>query len=211
MVNSTKGDGNTHFIWVHARNDKGEVVMMNKSVGLLLGMGLLGAVVHADPILFWGSDTAFGSGSGVVYTDGMLVSQGTHWLVELIDTADDTVLHSTTNGFTSGDGLFFAAPDAAGWNGKIVKTVIYDAVTKELATYQAMFSGGAQLLSWNETPSPPSTFNYDAGIVTSLKGGAPGQWHVVPEPTVAALISVFGGGMLLSKRIFKKMPAAEDS
>jgi hypothetical protein len=180
---------------------EGRMKMMKRSVPFLAALLALGA--QASPTLQWGSDTAFGSGIGVVYTNGVLVPVGTHWLVELINTADDSVLYSTTDGFAA-NGLFFKTPDAAAWNGMLVKTVIYDAATRELATLQAQFSGGSLLLSWNTLPSPPSIFTYNAGYVTSAKGFAPGQWHAIPEPAVASLIGIFGGGMLMSRRIFRE-------
>jgi len=145
---------------------------------------------------------AFGSGSGVYYTNGELVPAGTQWLVELIDTSNGDVLCSTTDGFI-GNGTFFASPDASSWNGMVVKTVVYDAAARELAGLQATFSSGALLLSWSVAPVP-GTFNYNAGHVDSPIGFSPGQWHAIPEPTVTALLGLAGGGMMVGRRIFRK-------
>jgi hypothetical protein len=164
---------------------------------------LVCGVASADPILFWGSDTAFGAGSGVVYTNGVSVAQGSNWLVELINTADESVLYSTTSGFAAGDGVFFDTPDATSWNGLTVKTVIYDASTKETAGLFAQFTATANL-SWSTVPTAPATFDYNAGSVSSALGTGAGQWQAIPEPTVAALIGIFGGGMVAGRRLFLK-------
>lgn len=184
---------------------------MMKKLWIPVLIGLIGLGAHADPILFWGSDSAFSAvGSGVYYINGELVPQGTQWLVELVNNADGSVLYSTTDGFANGQGQFFSIPDATAWNGMVVKTVIYDAATRELAGLQAEFSGGAFSLSWSTLPSPPSTFSYDAGSVTSALGWGAGQWHAIPEPAVATLITVFGSGLLMVQRISKRSAVDDD-
>ncbi len=177
--------------------------MKMKTLWIPLVAGLLCLGAHADPTLYWGSDTAFGSGTGVVYTNGVLVPIGTHWLVELINTADDSVLYSTTDGFTAANGTFFVLSEATAWNGMVVKTVIYDAATRELAGLKAQFSGGPFLLNWSTSPTP-GIFNYNAGYVTAARGSAPGQWQAIPEPAVATLLGIFGVGMLMGRRIFSE-------
>ena len=169
-------------------------------IAILVGVSISNVV--ADPTLLWGSDEGFGGSGQVVYTNGVAISSGTEWLVELINEADDNVLYSTTAGFV-GDGFFYATPDATAWNGLDVRSVIYDAVNKEDADLFAEFSNIGNL-SWSTTPAPPGSFSYNAGEVTATLGSNPGQWQAIPEPTVAAFIGVFGGGMLIARRLFSK-------
>lgn len=175
---------------------------MKKIYTIAVLLGFYVSTVAADPTLLWGSDQGFGGGGQVVYTNGLAIASGTGWLVELINTADDSVLYSTTTGFI-GDGFFYATPDATAWNGLDVRSIVYDAPDKESAGLFAEFSNGGNL-SWSTTPAPPGSFNYNAGQVTATIGSGPGQWQAIPEPTVAAFIGVFGGAMLIARRLFSK-------
>ncbi len=158
----------------------------------------------ASPIFYWGSTDGLALASGdVYYHDGSLVSQGSDWLVELVNVADDSVLFSLNDGFLDGDGLFYAdAVDAVAWNGLTVKTLLYNNSVKSNATYFAEFTS-QYTFSWG-APPPPTLSDYDAGYVTQNLGTNPGEWQVIPEPTVAALIGIFGSGLLISRRIFAK-------
>ena len=171
----------------------------------ILIIALLGAAVSgslADPLLYWGSENAvIGSGQEVLYTNGLAVVAASDWLIELVNEADDSVLYSTTDGFLAGEGTFFDTPDATGWNGLNVRTVIFDAPTKEAAGMFAEFTLIGNL-SWGIDPAPPGTFIYNAGGVTAELGSAPGQWQAIPEPAVAALLGIFGGGLLVARRLF---------
>ncbi len=160
--------------------------------------------VSASPIFYWGSDGGLDLTAGdVYYKDGALVAASSDWLVELVNVADDTVLYSVTDGFQDGAGLFYAdVVDADGWNGLSVKTVIYDANIKEDADFFAEFTQ-QYAISWG-SPTPPTISDYYAGEVTATLGSNPGQWQAIPEPTVAALIGLFGGGMLVARRLFAK-------
>ena len=133
-----------------------------------------GCTGFSDPLLYWGSDLAFNpGGDAVLYTNGLSIAQDSNWLVELVNMADDTVLSSTTNGFQAGAGTFFSAVDGAAWYGLTVKTIIYDAPTKQAAGLFATLSQ-TTTLSWSSIPSIPATFNYNAGAV-----GA-GDWQPMP-------------------------------
>ncbi len=165
--------------------------------------------VFADPSLLWGSNGAFTDGSGdCYYTNGLLIAVDTDWLIELINTADDSVLYSVTNGFSYAgvDGLFYGsdpAPDAAAWNGLTVKSIIYNAPTKKDATLFAEFTQQTTL-SWDTDPAPPGTVEYNAGVVTASLGSNPGEWQAIPEPAVGGLIVIFGTGMIVARRMFTK-------
>ena len=171
-------------------------------VAIIFGLSAMGAL--ADPLLYWGSDLAYTpGGDAVLYTNGLAVVQDSNWLVELINLADDSVLHSTTSGFLAGAGAFFSAVDAGGWNGLNVKTVIYNAPTKEEAGLFAEFTFVGNLL-WSMVPSPPAVFSYNAGSVSAELGSGPGQWQAIPEPAVSGLICLFSVALLSVKRVFKK-------
>ena len=184
---------------------------MKKIIVLVALCGMVSGAL-ADPALLWGSDGAFSTGVGdCYYTNGVLIAANADWLVEIIDTADDSVLYSINNGFDQGvDGLFYGSnpsPEASGWNGLTVKTVIYDAPMKENAGLFAEFTQQTTFF-WSTEPAPPGAVTYNAGIVSStydpLGQGIPGQWQAIPEPAVAGLLGIFGGGMLITRRIFKK-------
>ena len=176
---------------------------MKKTMLLIIACGMVSGA-FADPSLLWGSDGAFTTGSGdCYYTNGVLIAQNTDWLVELINTADDTVLYSVNNGFAQGvDGLFYGsdpAPDAAAWNHLTVKTIIYSAHDKASASLFAEFTEQVTF-SWSTTPAAPGSVNYNAGVVTAT------QWQAIPEPAVAGLIGIFGTGILVTRRLFSKEP-----
>jgi hypothetical protein len=171
---------------------------MKKLSLLLLLLGVV-AGVNADPVLFWGSDNAFFGGSGnVVYTNGVAISNSDGFLVELVNSSNGQTLYSTTSGFLAGDGFFFDTPDATGWGGFSVKTVIYNAPTKEAAGLFAEFSAPITIPDWSSDPAPPAVFEYNAGSVVA------GDWQAIPEPAVASLIGIFGGGLFFVKRRFAK-------
>lgn len=136
---------------------------------------LAAATVHSDPKLNWGSDWGFGGSGQVVYTNGAAVPNGSDWLVELVSIGDDAVLHSITNGFWNADGEFYApvTPDAAAWNGKSVKSLIYNASSKTEASLFAEFSLTTNL-SWATDPIPSLPVNYNAGAVGS------NDWQPIP-------------------------------
>lgn len=176
---------------------------MKKFILSAIIMGVAVTGVFSDPLLYWGSDQAFGGTDQVLYTNGVAIAQGSDWLIELVNVADDSVLYSTTSGFLAGDGLFFETPDASGWNGLSVKSVIYNAPTKQEAGLFAEFTFvGA--MTWSDVPAPPATFNYNAGGVTAVLGTGAGQWQAIPEPAVVSLIAIFGSGLFAGRRFFAK-------
>lgn len=156
------------------------------------------AGVYASPIFYWGSDGGLNqSGGDVTNRFGNLVEQNTNWVVQLVDVSNDQVLYEENNGFADAAGEFYAdAVDAVAWKGITVKTVIYDASTTNAASYFAEFDN-QYVISWIDNPGPPSTIpDYFAGGVSQ------GDWQAVPEPAVAGLIGIFGGGMLVVRRFF---------
>lgn len=159
--------------------------------------------VDASPIFYWGSDGGLDLTEGdVYYTDGQLVAENSDWLVELVNIADDIVLHSVTDGFLDGGGMFYAdVVDADGWAGLSVKTVIYNSNVKSNATLKAEFTSQHTFTTWGDPP-PASVADYYAGGVTPVLGTDPGQWQAVPEPAVASFILIFGGSMLIGRRFF---------
>lgn len=161
------------------------------------------AVANAAILMYWGSDGGLDDPfyGDVYYRDGSLVSQGSDWLVELVNTADDSVLISINDAFLDGDGVFYSEQDAESFNGLTVKTVIYDAADKGSAQYFAEFTAQTTF-TWG-TPAPPSV-DYFAGVVTSVTGTQPGEWQAIPEPAVAGLLSIAGIGLLFGRRIFRK-------
>lgn len=123
----------------------------------------------------------------------------------------DAALMSTKNGFElGGPGLFYLITPPGdvpeGWNGLSVKTIICSAPVKSNTTLYAKFTLRTDLI-W-DTGLTPSPMDYNEGTVSStydpLGQEVAGQWQAIPEPTVAALVGLFGGSMLIGRRLFAK-------
>ncbi len=176
-----------------------------KRASIVIAIGLVCGNAYCA-LMTWGVGAPLGGSGEVRYKDGSLVALNSDWLVELVNADTEQVLYSTTDGFNIQQGIFFHTCETdAGWNGLNVKTVIFDSNTKETAGFFAEFSIPTTL-SWVDTtpPAPPASLNYDAGEVTAVLGSGPGQWQAIPEPTVAAFIGVFGGGLIVTRRLFSK-------
>lgn len=176
-----------------------------KGLKILTAACLLSTGAFADALLYWGSDEGFDATTTADVFDrfGDAITAGSSWLVELRDATTEEVIYSTNNGFDPGfvvDGQFYidGAVISEAYNGSTFKTVVYDASTAAAANYTADFSVTPQL-SWSwSSPSPPTDVDYLAGGVSQ------GDWQAIPEPAVAGLIGLFGGGMLLYRRLFSK-------
>ena len=120
---------------------------------------------------------------------------------------DDILVYNLVNTGPPTTGLlitdFMTEADAGNnYQGKYAYVVAFD---KEHATYSGLGSialgtyygigsiSGA--LASPDAPSAPQDFN-SGNIQTSLQ--------TIPEPAVAGLLGIFGGGMLITRRIFKK-------
>ena len=135
----------------------------------------IGLGASAATILYWGGDNSFGGSGNIVDLNGVPVPAGTDWRVELVNTADGSVLAIETNGFSGAAGEFFVnAVAESWWDGIDVKTVIYDASTYEEALYYAEFSIQQTLSIPFMPPLPGMEPEYNAGSVTS------NAWHLVP-------------------------------
>lgn len=140
-----------------------------------IGLFLLCAAAWADPLLHWASDNAAGGGGRVHDSGDVPLAQNSHFLVELIDADTDTVLYATNEGFSTGAGQLFLSPDASdSWNGRNVKTRIYNSSTKAIALEYADFSG-VEALTWSTEPAAPGTVLYNAGAVVAS------QWEYLTD------------------------------
>ena len=158
--------------------------MLSRCCLWLLAMGLLvagGAL--ADPALYWGSQTAFSgdfaAGPDLVGPDGVPVSSGGSWLVQLVDLGSGDVLASAPAGaiMDIGQGvasgvLYATLPEAGPWRGRSLRTRVFNAESVAAATHWALLSA-TTVLGWDTVPSAPATFTYNAGRV------AQGDWHEV--------------------------------
>jgi hypothetical protein len=151
---------------------------------LCVGMSAL-----ANPTLFWVGDSENGNGGTglVVYTNGVPVSQHSDWLVELIDVDEGSVIYSTTDGFPYSNGGFYESdenvPDS--WNGRTVKSVIYNSSTRGTASLAAEFSLETNLI-WSVADPPTPELQYDAGVVNAS------DWEPVSRLLYRTWIESFG-------------------
>lgn len=141
---------------------------------VVLFIGLGASAVSAAPVIMeWGSANYFGKPGNVVYTNGSAILAGTQWLVELVNIHDGSVLLVETNGFEN-VGTFFTYADVdPAWDGLEVKTIIYDAGTKEEALFYAEFSN-QEVLEIPLMPFPGQEPRFNAGAVTAA------DWRLIP-------------------------------
>jgi hypothetical protein len=138
-----------------------------KKIGIAALSFCLILTTSADPLMQWVSDNATGGPGSVVDSNGSPLPPTTDWMVELVDTSDQSVLYSTTAGFQTAAGRFIETPDATAWNGLHVKTVIYNANTTNAATMKAEFSNTV-LLSWGTDPAPNAVERNNAGAIDAM-------------------------------------------
>lgn len=192
---------------------------MNKAVSVLT-MALIAGIASADIAVDFknNGDLVYEAGSSTVFVDQALV--------QLIWTASVPSQQAGVGG-TLGDGeqLLYSILTTSGFAGTwsdqypgILEFVDTDVGGADINAgyffvrtfdnsalglgdyYLQQYQQGPVLAEYNTEPAPApySTFQ-------ELGGSLDAQGNqVIPEPAVAALIGIFGGGMLISRRIFSR-------
>ena len=157
----------------------------------------------ATPSMYWGSDTAIGTGTSPdIYGPGAygFVPKTSNWLVQMIETSSSTVLCTGSASFWSAfgeDGVGFdTIPNTtvlASWNGMTVHTRIYNAATIGGATHFADIGTG-HTIAWSDTLQPATSIDYNIGTLSST------GWTAIPEPGTL-MFSLSALGVLTVRRL----------
>lgn len=193
---------------------------MKKRILSMIGVCVLGAsVANAGAIQWTSGDLATDAEVGTSLQAGMLVAMyqdvnednsGTWYNMLRLDsggvvtstdlTKDDIFIGFTTtlvNPFSTLLLLDTQSDIDVQPNGANVYSVIFDAGTMLGATnFVVADSTPFDVGSGGAGEPPVTTVSYSLGTTIT------GDWQAVPEPAVASLILIFGGSMLVGRRVF---------
>lgn len=192
---------------------------MKKRVILSLTLALMTSISHAG-FVTWSGGNYGASVKGVTLAEDWLVvlykdagkDNAGEWFNELILLQDGSV--GSSSGVTANDEVIDVLTHYAALAKPIPTFDLYNfskavSVEDSVDIYTVLFNsstlGGATSFIVAE-PTPVDSgvggvgtpVNYNLGTTFS------GNWQAVPEPAVASLIAIFGGGLLVSRRIFSK-------
>lgn len=177
-------------------------------------------LAHASFVV-WNSDNLLDSAAGKVSasSDGWLVAMyrdtngdndGT-WYNDLSLDLDGEV--ASTSGVTQDDEYLstyvaYLSYNPSGTSGEELQFGASPSVPDNIDVYTVIFNassvgiGGASQF----VVADSATFNTGSGVtpIPYDVSGIAGDWQAIPEPAVASFIVIFGGGLLVGRRIFKK-------
>jgi hypothetical protein len=182
---------------------------------------MTGSIVAHASFVVWSSDNLLTSAAGKVSatSDGWLVAmyQDTNgdnagaWYNELSLSPDGEV--ASTSGVTQDDAYLstyvaYLSYNPSGSTGEELQYgTSYGGVTDNADVYTVIYNASSVGLASQFVVADSSPFNVESGEITPhfyTVSGIAGDWQAIPEPAVAGLIVIFGGGMLIGRRIFGK-------
>lgn len=192
-----------------------------KKFFLVISAFLVSSMLAHASFVVWSSDNLLTSAAGKVSasSDGWLVAmyQDTNgdndgaWYNELSLGLDGEV--ASISGVTQDDAYLstyvaYLSYNPSGTSGEELQFGAAPSVPDDIDVYTVIFNassvglGGASQF----VVADSATFNTGSGFtpIPYDVSGIAGDWQAIPEPAVAGLIVIFGGGLLVGRRIFGK-------
>ena len=188
---------------------------MKKILIVLLGFLLMGSIANASLINWTSTQLSNDPDVGSLLQAGWLVAMyqdvnedngnSGNWFNELRLDNSGVV---TSLGWTSDDILLTPVTSLEyfiAWTQ--VKTVTNVSVTDNIDVYTVVFNKNNMGSATEFVVADASPFDvgvHDPATDYNLGSSIAGSFQAIPEPAVAGLLGIFGGGMLITRRIFKK-------